>query len=234
MQNTDKNYTIAIDGHSGTGKSTVAKTIATKHGFLFIDTGAMYRSVTLLAKHNGFVEGKKVLDEQGVCSLLDSIIITFEFDPETEKNITFLNGENVEASIRTADVTRGVSAVSAIKAVRERLVWLQREMSKSQSVVLDGRDIGTVVFPHADLKIFMTASPEVRAQRRYDEMVKKDPSITYDSVFKELKDRDTQDQNRSVSPLVPAEDAVILDNSTMTREEQYAWIDEKIRQMYVK
>jgi len=232
MKKTDKLVTIAIDGHSGTGKSTVAKTIAKKYGFLFIDTGAMYRSVTLLAQRNGFVNGDTV-DEKGLQALLETVDIRFEFDPTEEKNVTFLNGENVESLIRSEKISRDVSRVSALKFVREKLVALQRQMSVSQSVVLDGRDIGTVVFPNADLKIYMTASPEVRAQRRYDELKSKPGSTTtYKDVLDSLTNRDTLDQNRTESPLKPAEDALILNNSSMTREEQFAWIDEKIQQIY--
>lgn len=226
--NAEKPFVLAIDGYSSTGKSTVAKSIARNFGFLYVDTGAMYRAVTLFAMRNDcFVEGQ--LDVANLESLLPMIDITFRFSADDEKNETFLNGENVENEIRTMSVASNVSTVSKIKSVRNKLVALQRKIGENQSIAMDGRDIGTVVFPRADLKIFMTASAEVRARRRYDELVAKGDTVSFDEILANVTGRDREDENRAESPLRRAEDALLLDNSTMTREEQLEWIGKRIK-----
>ena len=226
--NAEKPFVLAIDGYSSTGKSTVAKSIARNFGFLYVDSGAMYRAVTLFAMRNKcFSEGQ--LDIPKLESLLPLIDITFRFSAEDEKNETFLNGENVEEEIRTMAVASNVSAVSKIKSVRNKLVALQRIIGENQSIAMDGRDIGTVVFPNADLKIFMTASAQVRAQRRYDELVAKGDTVGFDEILANVTGRDREDENRAESPLRQAEDALLLDNSTMSREEQLEWIGKRIK-----
>jgi len=218
---------IAIDGHSSCGKSTVAKDIAHKLGLTYIDTGAMYRAVTLFAiQQNIIKEGQ--IDTKKLLESINNIDISFIQNKETQIVETFLNGTNVEKEIRSLEISNHVSQISTYGFVRNRLVELQREMGKKGGVVLDGRDIGTVVFPNADLKIFMTASPEVRAQRRYNEMIEKDPNVTFAQILENLKTRDHIDSTRSESPLKIAEDAIILDNSLMTQEEQLQWILEKV------
>lgn len=230
MSQQTKPFIIAIDGHSSTGKSTVAKSLAKQLGYVYVDTGAMYRSVTLFAMRNGAIDDNGI-DENALVALLDDITIDFSFNPETEKNVTFLNGENVEDEIRGLAVASNVSAVSAIKAVRIKLVALQRAVGERQNIVMDGRDIGSVVFPQADLKLFMTASPQVRAQRRYDELVSKGETVSFDDILKNVTDRDFEDENRDESPLCQTKDSLLLDNSTMTREEQLEWIVDKVRQL---
>ncbi|MCF0190844.1 MAG: (d)CMP kinase [Marinilabiliaceae bacterium] len=218
---------IAIDGHSSCGKSTVAKELAKRLHIAYVDTGAMYRTVTLFALRRGFIKG----DECDIAALESSfkdIHITFDFNPETGSNATFLNGENVEREIRGLEVSGKVSMISAIPQVRRHLVEWQREMGKSISLVMDGRDIGTVVFPNAEIKIFMTASDEVRAQRRYDEMISKGETPLFEEVLQNVRERDRIDSTREESPLRKADDAVLLDNSNLTREEQFEWIIEYI------
>ena len=227
MSQTDTPFVLAIDGYSSTGKSTVAKSIARNFGFLYVDTGAMYRAVTLFAMRNKcFADG--MLNEILLESLLPQIDITFRFSPEDETNVTFLNGENVENEIRSMDVASNVSSVSKIKSVRNKLVALQKKIGENQSIAMDGRDIGTVVFPHADLKIFMTASAEVRAQRRYDELVAKGENVSFEEILANVTGRDREDENRSESPLRRADDALLLDNSDMSREDQLDWIKKRI------
>lgn len=224
------NYIIAVDGHSSCGKSTLSKDIAKKLNLLYIDTGAMYRSVTLWALNNDLIRNGEI-DVEKLQLGLKNIEISFKID-ENGKNTTYLNGQNVEAKIREPRVASFVSPVSKLKFVREYLVAQQRLMSKKGRVILDGRDIGTVVFPHADLKIFLTASVDVRARRRYLEMKEKFPEITIDEVKNSLVERDRIDSNRKESPLKRAEDARILDNSNITREEQLnivlKWIEESL------
>lgn len=214
---------IAIDGHSSCGKSTVAKDLAKELSIAYIDTGAMYRSVTLYALRNGLMKEGKV-DESALVNVLPQIKITFDFNVQQKRNETYLNGENVENEIRSLQVSNNVSIVSAIGAVRRQLVEWQREMGDSKSVVMDGRDIGTVVFPNADLKIFMTASDEVRAQRRFDELTAKGQNVDYNDVLNNVRERDRIDSTRTESPLRRADDALLLDNSTMTMSEQFDWI----------
>nr|WP_321454103.1 (d)CMP kinase [uncultured Carboxylicivirga sp.] len=221
-----KKGVIAIDGHSSCGKSTVAKDLAKELGYVYIDTGAMYRAVTLYAMQNGLiVNGDVLLDE--LKNKLNDIIITFRYQPEEKKNETFLNGISVEDEIRGLDVSNNVSTVSTIAFVRHRMVELQQEMGKEGGIVMDGRDIGTVVFPNADLKLFMTASPEIRAQRRFDELKAKNPSenkLSFQSILENVKHRDHMDSTRQESPLKKADDAVLLDNSHLNKQEQMDWI----------
>ena len=222
MRTTGK-IVIAIDGHSSCGKSTVAKELARTIGIAYIDTGAMYRATTLFALRNGLYH-EQGPDVEGLSARLGDIRITFDFDPVSGRNVTFLNNDNVEDEIRGLEVSQRVSQVSAIPAVRAVLTEWQRQMGSEKSVVMDGRDIGTAVFPNADLKIFMTARPEVRAKRRYDEMVGKGEKPDFAEVLANVVERDRIDSTREVSPLRQAEDAVVLDNSDMTREEQFAFI----------
>lgn len=223
-----KKIVVAIDGHSSCGKSTVAKDLAKELSIAYIDTGAMYRAVTLYAMQKGFITDEAI-DEMKLIKSLSNIDITFNFNPETKCNETFLNGKSVEKEIRSLEVSNKVSRISAISTVRKQLVIWQREMGANQSVVMDGRDIGTVVFPNADIKIFMTASDNVRAQRRYDELTLKGESVSFDEVLKNIKDRDYIDSTRAESPLRKADDALLLDNSSMSMSEQFEWIIEKMR-----
>lgn len=219
---TKKKIVIAIDGHSSCGKSTLAKSLARELGYIYIDSGAMYRVVTLHALRNGWIKNGEPHREKVIEGLKD-IKITFHWDEKTEKNTTFLNGENVEDEIRQLEVSQNVSPISTIAEVRHEMVKQQRENGKSKGIVMDGRDIGTVVFPDAELKIFMTASPEIRAQRRYLELKEKGLEVEFDDILKNVEDRDTIDSGREVSPLKKADDAVVLDNSHLTREEQLQW-----------
>lgn len=219
---------VAIDGHSSCGKSTVAKDLAKVLSIAYIDTGAMYRAVTLYALRNNLIDND-IVDEKGIVESLSNISVSFTFNSETKSNETFLNGKNVEKDIRTLEVSNKVSYVSAIGSVRKQLVEWQRDMGSKQSVVMDGRDIGTVVFPNADIKIFMTASDEVRAKRRYDELTSKGENVTMDEVLNNIKERDYIDSTRAESPLRKAEDAILLDNSKMSIEDQFDWIIKKMR-----
>lgn len=226
----NKKIIIAIDGHSSCGKSTMAKSIAQKLGYIYIDSGAMYRVVTLAALRKGlFINGnpdvKKVIDE------LKNIRITFQWDEKAGKNTTFLNGENVEEEIRQLEVSQNVSPISTIAEVRHEMVKQQRENGKQKGIVMDGRDIGTVVFPGAELKIFMTASPEIRAQRRYDELKEKGQEVDFQEILQNVEGRDKIDSSREVSPLKMADDALILDNSNLTREEQLEWTLQKVKEI---
>ena len=218
---------IAIDGYSSCGKSTFAKAIAARLGYIFIDTGAMYRAVTLYALEHGAIRSG-IVDEDEVVRLLKEIQITFRFNPERGASDIYVNGDRVEGKIRTIEVSNCVSAVSAIAEVREMLVKMQQEMGHRKGVVMDGRDIGTVVFPDAELKIFMTADPKVRAQRRYDELTAKGDKVSLEEIEQIVRDRDYQDMHRAISPLRHAEDAIVLDNSQMTVEEQMTWVMERI------
>ena len=220
---------IAIDGYSSCGKSTFAKAIAARLGYIFIDTGAMYRAVTLYALEHGAIRSG-IVDEEEVVRLLKEIQITFRFNPERGASDIYVNGDRVEGKIRTIEVSNCVSAVSAIAEVREMLVRMQQEMGRRKGVVMDGRDIGTVVFPDAELKIFMTADPKVRAQRRYDELTAKGDKVSLEEIEQNVRDRDYQDMHRAISPLRQAEDAIVLDNSQMTVEEQMTWVMEQIEQ----
>ena len=214
---------IAIDGHSSCGKSTVAKEIARKLNYIFIDSGAMYRAVTLYClRHNLINNG--IVNIPELRASLRKIKVSFRFNIETNHNDTWLNGENVEQEIRLLTVSQNVSPVAAVAEVRHLLVALQQEMGKSKGIVMDGRDIGTVVFPDAELKIFMTAQPNVRARRRFDELTAKGEKVSYEEIRANIIERDRYDETRQESPLRMAENAIVLDNSYMTREEQLDWV----------
>lgn len=220
---TQAKIVIAIDGHSSCGKSTVAKEIAKNLGYIYIDSGAMYRAVTLFALRNQLAGDGKV-NEAELIDRLSEIKIEFRFNPQNLRNETFLNGENVEEEIRQLPVSQHVSPVATIREVREAMVAQQQEMGKQKGLVMDGRDIGTVVFPKAELKLFMTARPEVRAQRRYDELTAKGQQVSFAEILANVIERDRIDSSREVSPLRQADDALVLDNSDLTREEQMAWV----------
>lgn len=217
-----KRLTIAIDGFSSCGKSTMAKTLAAKLGYTYIDSGAMYRAVSLFALREGLINDGKV-DEAGLKAALPALRIEFKQGAKGQ-SITCLNGENVEEAIRTMEVSNAVSPVSALPFVREALVKLQREAGKLGGVVMDGRDIGTVVFPHADLKIFVVADATIRAQRRYDELMAKGQPASFEAILENIRSRDELDQNRAVSPLRQAEDAILMDNGLFNIEQQDAWL----------
>ena len=218
-----KKITIAIDGYSSCGKSTMAKDLAREVGYIYIDSGAMYRAVTLYCLENGLFTNESI-DTERLESAMPDIRISFELNPETQRPMTFLNGKNVEDRIRTMEVSNRVSPVAALPFVRKALVELQQEMGRAKGIVMDGRDIGTAVFPDAELKIFVTASAEIRAQRRYDELKAKGQEASFEEILTNVKERDYIDQNREVSPLRQAEDALLLDNSNMTIEEQKQWL----------
>lgn len=221
-----KKIVIAIDGYSSCGKSTMAKELARQIGYIYIDSGAMYRSVALYCLGNNLFNGKEI-NTAALQQALPSLRISFRLDPNTHKPITYLNGINVENKIRSLEVSNHVSPVAALSFVREALVKQQQAMGKSKGIVMDGRDIQTVVFPNAELKIFVTASAEVRAERRYKELQEKGQPASYEAVLKNIKDRDYIDEHREVSPLRKADDAIILDNSHLTIDEQNAWLLEQ-------
>ena len=223
-----KKIVIAIDGHSSSGKSTMAKDLARELGYVYIDTGAMYRAVTLYALRHGFIKDGKI-DEPALEAALPDIHISFQFNAETGRPDTYLNGEKVEREIRGMEVADWVSPIAALGFVRRALVGMQQEMGKEKGIVMDGRDIGTVVFPQAELKLFVTASPEVRAQRRLDELQAKGETASYDKVLENVKKRDYIDSTRAESPLRQAPDAIVLDNSHMTIEEQKAWLMHQVQ-----
>jgi len=212
-------FNIAIDGHSSCGKSTIAKSIAQKYGMRYIDTGAMYRAITLHFMRNDIIKNKQV-DFELISDSLDKVTINFQFNSELKKPETFLNNENVESIIRGFEVSDNVSIIAQIKEVREKLILLQKEIGKSKNVVMDGRDIGTKVFPDARLKLFITAKAEIRAQRRFDELKLKGERITFDEVLQNLNERDNHDTKRKINPLFKAEDAVLIDNSVLSIQEQ--------------
>lgn len=219
-----KKITIAIDGHSSCGKSTMAKNLAKEIGYIYVDTGAMYRTVTLYAmRHNLFDEAGEVKQNE-LREQMPDIKVSFKFNAETGRPDAYLNGELVENVIRTIEVSSKVSKIAAVPFVREAMVAQQREMGKEKGVVMDGRDIGTTVFPDAELKIFVTASAEVRAQRRFDELKAKGMPADYDDILKNVQERDYIDSHREVSPLRQAPDAILLDNSNMTIPEQQEWL----------
>ena len=226
MENNLRKIVIAIDGFSSCGKSTFAKAIAARLGYIFIDTGAMYRAVTLHALREGAIVDGKVC-EQSVLSLLPQINIAFRFNAERGASDVYVNGENVEQQIRSIEVSNAVSSISSIGAVREKLVALQQQMGQERGVVMDGRDIGTVVFPDAELKIYMTADAQVRAERRYKELTAKGDKVTLEEILENVISRDNADMTRAISPLRKADDAIVLDNSYMSVEEQMAWFMER-------
>ncbi len=212
--------TIAIDGFSSTGKSTVAKQLAKHLGYIYVDSGAMYRAVTLYTMQNGWID-KDHFDVIALVTNLDKITISFKFNDQLGFAEVYLNGENVEKQIRTLEVSSYVSKVAAIPEVRYQLVKQQHQMGKDKGVVMDGRDIGTVVFPNAELKLFMTASAETRAQRRYDELINRGDQVNYEEVLKNVRERDYIDSNRENSPLTKADDAIEIDNSNLTLDQQF-------------
>jgi len=223
-----KKITIAIDGHSSCGKSTMAKDLARRVGYIYVDTGAMYRSVTLYAlRHDLFREDGTILTDELEEALKDILIEQKLVDGKTT---TFLNGENVELEIRSLEVSNHVSPIAALPFVRTALVAQQQRMGQEGGIVMDGRDIGTVVFPNAELKIFVTASAEVRAQRRYDELKEKGMPADYDDILKNVQERDYIDSHREVSPLRQADDALLLDNSHMTIPEQNEWLIQRFEE----
>lgn len=224
-----KKITIAIDGHSSCGKSTMAKDLARKIGYVYVDTGAMYRAVTLYALRNNLFDTDGGIKEDELKSRMGDISISFRLNTATGRPDTYLNGENVEQEIRTMQVSNRVSPIAALPFVRQALVAQQQAMGKEKGVVMDGRDIGTTVFPDAELKVFVTASTEVRAQRRYDELKAKGMQADYNDILKNVQERDYIDSHRPTSPLRKADDAIELDNSNMTVDEQNDWLMEKYR-----
>jgi cytidylate kinase len=216
----NKKITIAIDGFSSTGKSTLAKQLANHLGYVYVDTGAMYRAVTLFAMQNGYIN-PDTFDKQSLINNLSFIKLNFEFNANVGFAEMYLNGVNVENEIRTIEVSNFVSKVAEVSEVRSKLVEQQQEMGKGKGIVMDGRDIGTVVFPDAELKIFMTASAETRAQRRFDELQAKGDTVSYEDVLKNVQERDYIDTHRDDSPLVIADNAIEIDNSYLSREEQF-------------
>lgn len=223
-----RKITIAIDGFSSCGKSTMAKDLAKELGYVYIDTGAMYRSVTLYAMRQGLINKDGSIDTEGLKNAMSDIHITFQFNPEAGRPDTYLNDERVEDLIRTLEVSNNVSPIATLGFVREAMVDQQREMGNTGGVILDGRDIGTVVFPNAELKIFVTASAEIRAQRRYDELTAKGEQVNLADILQNVQERDYIDSHREISPLKQAADAIVLDNSTMTIAEQKAWLLDKV------
>lgn len=223
-----KKIIIAVDGFSSCGKSTFAKAIAARLGFIFIDTGAMYRAVTLYALDHGAIRSG-IVEEEMVIRLLNEISIAFRFNPERGASDIYVNGDRVEGRIRTIEVSNCVSRISSIREVREKLVAMQQEMGRQRGIVMDGRDIGTVVFPDAEIKLFMTADPAVRARRRYDELRAKGDNVSLQEIEENVIARDKADMTRKISPLRQAEDAVVLDNSHMTVEQQMAWFMEHFK-----
>ncbi|MBQ0074833.1 MAG: (d)CMP kinase [Prevotella sp.] len=219
--------TIAIDGHSSCGKSTMAKDLAKELGYIYVDTGAMYRTVTLYCMCNNLFLDNGEVNTEALKKEMQNVIVSFKFNEETGRPDAYLNGECVEKVIRSIEVSNNVSKVAAIGFVREAMVEQQREMGKEKGVVMDGRDIGTTVFPDAELKIFVTASAEVRAQRRYDELQAKGMPADYEEILKNVQERDYIDSHREVSPLRQADDAILLDNSNMTIPEQKQWLMEQ-------
>ena len=229
MEN-NKKIVIAIDGFSSCGKSTFAKAIAARLGYIFIDTGAMYRAVTLYALEQGAIRDGEV-DAASVVALLPEINISFSFNAERGASDIYVNGELAEGRIRTIEVSNCVSKVSSIREVREKLVAMQQQMGQKRGVVMDGRDIGTVVFPDAELKIFMTADAQVRAERRYAELTAKGDEVTMEEILENVISRDKADMERAISPLRQAEDAVVLDNSYLSVDEQMAWFMERYQEI---
>lgn len=222
-----KKITIAIDGFSSSGKSTMAKDLAKEIGYIYIDSGAMYRAVTLYCLENNLFTSDDSIDMHALKQQIDNIRISFRFNPTTQKPDTYLNDINVEKEIRGMDVSEKVSFVSTLDFVRKAMVAQQQEMGKKKGIVMDGRDIGTAVFPNAELKIFVTASPETRAQRRYNELHEKGQSVSYEEILENVKKRDYIDQTRDIDPLKQAEDALLLDNSHLSIQEQKAWLMEQ-------
>jgi len=221
----DKKIIIAIDGYSSSGKSTIAKATAKHLGYKYIDSGSMYRTVTLFALRNNLIDKKNsIVQEEKLKNLLDTVHINFKINDLKKRQEIYLNNENVEDEIREMEVSNYVSFISKIKFVREKMVRIQQELGKEKGIVMDGRDIGTVVFPNAELKIFMNAKADVRAERRYKELKEKGVVVSYEEILENVKSRDHIDETRDESPLRKASDAIELDNSSMSEDEQLQWI----------
>ena len=218
-----KKITIAIDGYSSCGKSTMAKDLAREIGYVYVDSGAMYRAVTLYALDNGIIQGEEI-DEERLRAEMGNIEISFQFNPERGRPDTYLNGTCVEDRIRTLEVSNHVSPIATLGFVREEMVRQQQRMGQEGGIIMDGRDIGTTVFPNAELKIFVTASAEIRAQRRYDELTAKGEQCDFQEILRNVEERDYIDTHREISPLRQAPDAIVLDNSHMTIDEQKGWL----------
>lgn len=225
-----KKIVIAIDGFSSCGKSTMAKELAREVGYIYVDTGAMYRAVTLFAMRNDVFDAEGNIDETRLKALLPDVKLTFQLNNETKLPEVCLNGENVERYIRTLEVSQHVSPIAALPFVREKLVEQQQAMGNEKGIVMDGRDIGTVVFPNAELKIFVTASAEIRAQRRFKELEAKGMPADFDEILQNVEQRDYIDTHRETSPLRQADDALVLDNSHLTIAEQKVWLMEKFNE----
>jgi cytidylate kinase len=225
--------TIAIDGYSSCGKSTLAKALAAKLGYAYVDSGAMYRCVTLYGLRNGLIKDHSFIEDE-IIKILSEINLRFEFNPNTKTSDTFLNNENVEKDIRQMIVSENVSKISAIKAVRTKMIMIQRELGKNGGIVMDGRDIGTNVFPKAELKLFMTADPDIRTQRRLDELTSKGQHPTFLDVKQNLLSRDHEDTHRKENPLIQANDAIVLDNSDLSREQQLEFVLKLITDLTLK
>lgn len=225
-----KKIAIAIDGFSSCGKSTMAKDLAREVGYIYVDTGAMYRAVTLFAMRNDVFDAEGNIDETRLKALLPDVKLTFQLNNETKLPEVCLNGENVERYIRTLEVSQHVSPIAALPFVREKLVEQQQAMGNEKGIVMDGRDIGTVVFPNAELKIFVTASAEIRAQRRFKELEAKGMPADFDEILQNVEQRDYIDTHRETSPLRQADDALVLDNSHLTIAEQKVWLMEKFNE----
>ncbi|MBQ8050700.1 MAG: (d)CMP kinase [Bacteroidaceae bacterium] len=219
-----KKITIAIDGYSSCGKSTMAKDLAREIGYVYVDSGAMYRAVTLYALEHGLISEEGVIDEPRLRDAMQDIEISFQFNPERGRPDTYLNNTRVEDRIRTLEVSNHVSPIAALGFVREEMVRQQQRMGREKGIIMDGRDIGTTVFPDAELKIFVTASAEVRAQRRYDELTAKGEACDFQEILHNVEERDYIDTHREISPLRQAEDAIVLDNSHLTIESQNQWL----------
>lgn len=219
-----KKIIVAIDGHSSCGKSTMAKSLAAQVGYIYVDTGAMYRAITLFAMRQGLFDAQGQPDAARLEALVPEIEVSFRLDPTTNLPLVCLNGEVVEEEVRTLEVSSRVSAIAALPFVREALTRQQQRMGEEKGIVMDGRDIGTVVFPQAELKVFVTASAEVRAQRRYLELTAKGQTVAFEDILRNVQERDYIDSHREVAPLRQADDALVLDNSELTREEQMQWL----------
>lgn len=225
-----KKITIAIDGHSSCGKSTMAKDLAREIGYIYIDSGAMYRCCTLFCMEQGLIRPDGTVDVEALEPMMPQVHVSFQLNPETGRPDAYLNGRNVEHDIRTLEVSSHVSPVAAIPFVRSVMVALQQDMGRQGGIVMDGRDVGTAVFPNAELKIFVTASAQVRAQRRYDELKAKGEDVDFEAILHNLQERDRIDSTRAVNPLRQADDALVLDNSDMTIEQQKAWLLARFRE----
>lgn len=226
-----KRITIAIDGFSSCGKSTMAKDLAKRLGYIYVDSGAMYRAVTLYALRSGIIAADGTIDSERLQREMPSIHISFRFNMEMQRPDTYLNDELIESDIRLMEVSNNVSPIAALGFVRSALVEMQQAMGREKGIVMDGRDIGTVVFPDAELKIFVTASAQVRAQRRYDELMSKGEEIDFEAILKNVVERDHIDTNRAESPLRQAADAVVLDNSSVTIAEQNEWLMNQVERL---